>query len=184
MRDRVRTDNGEHSEWFDISQGLRQECVLSPLRFTTFFAAVIHAVLVCFSEDPDIARDLVYLGEHLKEDGVKFDPLSCVRSMGHTVRGRCRPCVYVGGRPCEHDECHCDRFRSRRPHRVRNEDGDHAAVFTEPGTPDLTACHRSSRTYIYIYIYIDRRCRFCTWAVLSPQALTLCQISHGGPGSQ
>ena len=28
MRARVRTDDGEHSEWFDVTQGLRQGCCL------------------------------------------------------------------------------------------------------------------------------------------------------------
>ena len=51
MRARVRTDEGEHSEWLDVTQGLRQGCVLSPLLFNMFFAAVIYVVLARFSED-------------------------------------------------------------------------------------------------------------------------------------
>ena len=78
MRARVCTDGSEHSEWFDGTQGLRQG-VLSPLLFNVFFAAAMHAVLVRFSEDPDILRDLVHLEEDLGEDGVKVEPLACVR---------------------------------------------------------------------------------------------------------
>ena len=78
-RARVRTDNGEHSEWFDVTHGLRQGCVLLPLLFIDFFAAVTHALLVRFSEDPDILRDLVHFEEDLGEDRVKVDPLTCVR---------------------------------------------------------------------------------------------------------
>ena len=59
------TDDGEQSEkWFDVTQRLRQGCVLSPLLFGIFFAATIH-VLVRFNEDPDILRDLVHLEEDL-----------------------------------------------------------------------------------------------------------------------
>ena len=74
----MRTDDGEHLEWFDVSQGLRQGCMLSPLIFNVFTTA-IHAVLVRFGED--ILSDLVHFEENLTEDGVRVnaDPLTCVR---------------------------------------------------------------------------------------------------------
>ena len=65
MRTRVCMDDGGHSEWFDVTQGLRQGCVLSPLLLKVFFVAAIHAVLARFSEDPDIFRDFVHLEEDL-----------------------------------------------------------------------------------------------------------------------
>ena len=73
------TDDSEHFERFDVTQGLWQGFVLSPLHFNVFFAAAIHAVLVRFSDDPDILWDLVRLEEDLGEDGVKVEPLACVR---------------------------------------------------------------------------------------------------------
>ena len=53
----------------------------SPLLFNIFAAAVTHAVVVRFSEDPDIVRDLVHLEEDLEENaaGVSSNPLACVR---------------------------------------------------------------------------------------------------------
>ena len=75
MRARVRTDDGEHWEWFDVAPGLRQGCVLSPFIINIFFAAMAHAVVIRFSEDPDIVRGLVYLAEDLEENaaGVSSD---------------------------------------------------------------------------------------------------------------
>lgn len=42
MTARVQMDVGTCSDWFDMSQGLRQVCNLNPLLFNLFFAA-IHA---------------------------------------------------------------------------------------------------------------------------------------------
>ena len=42
MRACVRLDDRVSSEWFAVEQGLRQGCVLAPLLFNTFFAAVIN----------------------------------------------------------------------------------------------------------------------------------------------
>ena len=70
MRACVRPDGGVCSDWFEVDQRLRQGCVLTPLLFNTFFAAVLNVVLQRFSEDPAILAELV----HLKELSTSMGP--------------------------------------------------------------------------------------------------------------
>ena len=59
----MRNDNGRSSEWFEVAQGLRQGCVLSPLLFNVFYAAILLVALERFSEDANILVDRVPLQE-------------------------------------------------------------------------------------------------------------------------
>ena len=60
---RLRVDDGKLSDSFEVTQGLRKGCVLSTLLFNILFAAAIEVVLVRFSEDDTVLKDLVYLEE-------------------------------------------------------------------------------------------------------------------------
>ena len=66
MRARVQLNGGDFLAWFNVCQGLCQGCVLSPLLFDIFFAAVIIVVLKGFVEDQLIVSGLVYLDDALK----------------------------------------------------------------------------------------------------------------------
>ena len=61
MRACVRLDDRVCSRWFAVKQGLRQGCVLAPLLFNIFFAAVINVASMRFKADEAIMDALVHL---------------------------------------------------------------------------------------------------------------------------
>ena len=69
MRTYVRVDDRVYSGWFAVEQGLRQGCVLAPLLFNIFFAAVKKVAYTRFKEDKDIMDALVHLREKRAAEG-------------------------------------------------------------------------------------------------------------------
>ena len=61
MRACVRLDDRVCSRWFAVEQVLRQGCVLAPLLFNIFFAAVISVASTRFKADEGIMNALVHL---------------------------------------------------------------------------------------------------------------------------
>lgn len=66
---RVRMDDAELSNWFEVAQRLPRPSVMSPLVFIIFFAAVLDIVLKPFSEDDAILNNLYTSGRARRDEG-------------------------------------------------------------------------------------------------------------------
>ena len=110
MRARVRPDDGVCSDWFELEQGLRQGCVLSPPLYSllpVFFYSVLTVGHQKFSEDTVILAELV----HQKEPPTSIGPEP---AMGYVRRG-------VWGVLYADDAC----IFSRLPRGFGYDDGSH-----------------------------------------------------------
>ena len=78
MKACARSRDGTFLKPFDVNQGVRQGCVLCPLLFNIFIAAVLTVVLQTFREDVDILAEIAHLQEQPRETRPE-SPIDCVR---------------------------------------------------------------------------------------------------------
>ena len=93
MRARVRTYDGEHSEQFDVTQGLRQGCVLSPLLSNVVFRCCWDKRRAgSLQRKPRKIKGLGSLPRRVREGRGEGRPsnMHTKGSMGYGIRGRCK----------------------------------------------------------------------------------------------
>lgn len=64
----TRVGDVELTEWFEVTQGLQKRCMLSLLLFNIFFAGALETVLMRFSEDRIVLKDISGRG-NVERDG-------------------------------------------------------------------------------------------------------------------
>ena len=80
----VRLDDRVCSRWFTVQRGLRQGCMLAPLMFNIFFAAVINMAPTRFKVDRGIMDALIHLKE--KREAGRWEEASAGESVLATPR--------------------------------------------------------------------------------------------------